>query len=96
MALCRRVRSTHPRSRSRANCGGWWVQVIAADDVRQSWRARGVRFIELRSSGLFRQVDVAIGVDPPGFADAIVFAKPRTRDYRLLIDGEFYQVVAHE
>lgn len=70
--------------------------IIAVDDVRQSWSARGVRFIELRTNGLFRQVGVAIGADPPGFTDAIVFAKPRTRDYRLLIDGEFYQVEAHD
>jgi hypothetical protein len=71
-------------------------QIIAADDVRQSWSERGVRFIELRQSGLHRQTGIALGVDPPGFTEAIVFAKPRTRERRLLIDGEFYQVEAHE
>jgi hypothetical protein len=70
--------------------------ILAADDVRQSWQRDGARFIELRQSGLFRQTGLALGVDPPGFTEAIVFAKPRTRDYRLLIDGEFYHVVAHE
>jgi hypothetical protein len=71
-------------------------QIIAADDVRQSWQRDGTRFIELRQSGLFRQTGVAPGVDPPGFAEAIVFGKPRAREHRLLIDGEFYHVVAFE
>lgn len=71
-------------------------QIIAADDVRQSWHKGADRYIELRQSGLFRQVGVALGVDPPAFSDVIVFAKPRTRDYRLLIDGEFYHVVAYD
>lgn len=71
-------------------------QIVASDDVRQSWSRDGARFIELRTSGLFRQTGVALGVDPPGFAEAIVFAKPQTRDCRLLIDGEFYQVEAYD
>lgn len=71
-------------------------QILAVDDVRQSWQRYGTRFIELRQAGLFRQVDRAIGADPPTFTDAVVFMKPQTRDYRLLIDGEFYQVVTHE
>jgi hypothetical protein len=72
-------------------------QIIAADDVRQSWSDRGVRFIQLRQAGLFRQVGGGGGqLDPPGFSEAIVFAKPKSRECRLLIDGEFYQVEAHE
>lgn len=71
-------------------------QIVAADDVRQSWSDRGTRFIQLRASGLFRQVAGGGLLDPPGFSEAIVFAKPRTRECRLLIDGEFYQVVADE
>jgi hypothetical protein len=71
-------------------------QIVAADDVRQAWSDRGVRYIQLRASGLFRQVAGSGLVDPPGFSEAIVFAKPRARDYRLLIDGEFYQVVPHD
>jgi hypothetical protein len=71
-------------------------QIVAADDVRQSWQRDGARFIQLRQSGLFRQTGMAIGVDPPGFSEAIVFARPRTREYRLLIDGEFYAVVAFD
>jgi hypothetical protein len=71
-------------------------QIVAADDVRQAWSDRGVRYIQLRQGGLFRQAGAAIGVDPPAFTDVIVFAKPRTRDCRLLIDGEFYQVEAYE
>jgi hypothetical protein len=71
-------------------------QIIAADDVRQSWSDRGQRYIQLRTSGLFRQVAGGGLIDPPGFAEAIVFAKPRSREHRLLIDGEFYHVVAFE
>jgi hypothetical protein len=71
-------------------------QIVAADDVRQSWQRDGARFIELRQNGVFRQTGMALGVDPPGFSEAIVFARPRTREHRLLIDGEFYAVVASD
>jgi hypothetical protein len=71
-------------------------QIVAADDVRQAWSDRGTRFIQLRQAGLFRQIAGGGQLDPPGFTEAIVFQKPRTRDYRLLIDGEFYQVEVHE
>jgi hypothetical protein len=86
-------------------------QIIAADDVRQAWTRSATRYIELRESGLFKQADPALGLDPPAFTDAIVFAKPMGAalrqqypgrparayfDYCLLIDGEFYRCIAFD
>lgn len=85
-------------------------QIVASDDVRQAWQSveTSHRYIQLRQMGLFRQVAVA-GLNPAAFSEVIVFAKPvdpslRQQypglsarayfDYRLLIDGEFYHVVA--
>lgn len=87
--------------------------IIAADTVRQSWRTpdTNARFIELRESGLFKEVGRSGLLNPPGFTDVVVFAKamdPALRrqypglstrayyDYRLLIDGEVYHVVAFD
>ena len=83
--------------------------VVAVDDVRQSWRSEsGDRFIQLRDYGLFKIQGLGL-MTPPAFSEAIVFAKALpaalvrqypgqpTRayfEYRLLIDGEFYQVSA--
>lgn len=87
-------------------------QILAADNVRQSWRAdNGERFIQLREYGLFKQVGRGGLSNPPTFTDVIIFVKsvaPELRrqypglpnrayyDYRLLIDGEFYHVVAFD
>lgn len=86
-------------------------RIVAADDVRQVFRLRGARIFQLRQSGLFRERAAVAGLLAPTFSEAIVFAKPlapasrqqfpgvaeRARfEYRLLIDGEFYDVEAFD
>lgn len=87
--------------------------VLAADNVRQSWRSTetNARYIELREYGLFKEVGMSALLNPVAFTDAIVFVKPVEAhlrrqypglpnrayyEYRLLIDGEFYHVVAFD
>jgi hypothetical protein len=87
-------------------------RIAAADDVRQVFRLQGRRIFQLRASGLFRaRVGGGGTLDPATFSEAILFAKPHAPqlrqqfpglperayfDYRLLIDGEFYDVEAFD